>query len=90
MPTLPTQIRIDATLKQEATELFKDLGIDMSAAVNMFLRQCILHDGIPFSIERPSYKKDVIAAMNEARHISRDPNVKSYTDLDEIFRELEV
>lgn len=48
MATSPTQIRIDSNVKTEANELFKKLGIDMSSAVNIFLRQCVLHGGLPF------------------------------------------
>ena len=55
MATIPTQIRIDEHVKKEATELFGLLGLDMSSAVNMFLNQCILRGGIPFSIEVPNY-----------------------------------
>ncbi|MDE6375681.1 MAG: type II toxin-antitoxin system RelB/DinJ family antitoxin, partial [Ligilactobacillus sp.] len=47
MATSPTQIRIDQTVKKEANALFSELGMDMSSAVNMFLRQCILRGGIP-------------------------------------------
>ena len=39
MATAPTQIRIDADIKKQATELFSNLGLDMSSAVNLFLHQ---------------------------------------------------
>ena len=42
MATVPTQIRIDEELKKQAMELFGQLGIDISSATNMFLRQCLL------------------------------------------------
>ena len=42
MATTPTQIRIDANIKREATALFSKLGLDMSSAVNLFLHQCVL------------------------------------------------
>ncbi|MBQ6118372.1 MAG: type II toxin-antitoxin system RelB/DinJ family antitoxin, partial [Clostridia bacterium] len=42
MATTPTQIRIDAEIKQQASALFSSLGLDMSGAVNLFLYQCIL------------------------------------------------
>ncbi|MGN0312081.1 MAG: type II toxin-antitoxin system RelB/DinJ family antitoxin, partial [Lachnospiraceae bacterium] len=38
MATSPTQIRIDSEVKKEATELFSELGMDMSSAVNIFLK----------------------------------------------------
>ncbi|MDD7680979.1 MAG: type II toxin-antitoxin system RelB/DinJ family antitoxin, partial [Stecheria intestinalis] len=40
MSTVPTQIRIDSSVKNQANELFNELGMDMSSAVNIFLRQC--------------------------------------------------
>ena len=39
MATAPTQIRIDADIKKQATDLFNTLGLDMSCAVNLFLHQ---------------------------------------------------
>ena len=89
MATIPTQIRIDEQVKKEATELFGLLGLDMSSAVNMFLNQCILRGGIPFSIEVPNYSDKVLAAMNEARHISKNPNVVGYTTMKDLKEALE-
>ena len=56
MATVPTQIRIDEELKKQAMELFGQLGIDISSATNMFLRQCVLRGGLPFNVELPKYK----------------------------------
>lgn len=89
MATIPTQIRIDADVKEQAAELFHDLGIDMSGAVNMFLRQCLLHDGLPFPVERPHFREETLAAMREAKAISRDPNVKAYDDMESFLAALE-
>ena len=41
MATVPTQVRIDENLKKQASELFAQLGMDMSGAMNIFLsRKC--------------------------------------------------
>lgn len=45
MATVPTQIRIDENLKKQANEFFSQLGMDMSSAMNIFLRQCVLRGG---------------------------------------------
>lgn len=89
MATAPTQIRIDADIKKQATELFNDLGLDMSSAVNLFLHQCILRGGLPFSVEMPRYNQRILDAMDEARRISRDPDVRGYTSMDELQKALE-
>ena len=51
MATTPTQIRIDADIKKQATDLFNKLGLDMSGAVNLFLHQCVLRGVLPFNVE---------------------------------------
>lgn len=89
MATSPTQIRIDADLKQQATELFANLGLDMSGAVTLFLRQCILHDGIPFKIEMPRHSNKLLSAIDEAKRISRDPDIKGYTSMEDLKAALE-
>ena len=89
MATTPTQIRIDSTIKEEATALFSELGMDMSSAVNIFLRQCILRGGLPFPVELPRYNKETLEAMAEARKISRDPDVKGYTSMADLKAALE-
>ena len=89
MATIPTQIRIDEHVKKEASELFSLLGLDMSSAINMFLNQCVLRGGIPFSIEVPNYSTKVLDAMNEARRISKNPNVVGYTTMEDLKEALE-
>lgn len=89
MATAPTQIRIDAAIKKQATDLFNNLGLDMSGAVNLFLHQCVLRGGLPFSVEIPRYSQRTLDAMDEARRISRNPDVREYTNMDELRKALE-
>lgn len=89
MATIPTQIRIEETTKKQAVELLEGLGLNLSDAVNMFLKQVVLRNGIPFDVKYPEFKPEVVEAMEEARKISRDPDVKGYSDVDELFKELE-
>ncbi len=89
MATVPVQVRIERELKEEAVELFEQLGMDMSGAINIFLKQCVLKGGLPFMVELPKYKPEVLEAMEEAKRVSKDSNVKGYTDLSELFKELD-
>ncbi len=52
MPNTNINIRMDADLKAQADELFSDLGLNMTTAVNMFVRQAIRQQGIPFTVTR--------------------------------------
>lgn len=90
MATIPTQIRIDEDLKKQAVELFAQLGLDMSSAMNMFLRQCVLHEGLPFNVELPKYKPEVMEAMEEAKRIARDPNTKKYDSFSEALKDMDI
>lgn len=89
MPTVQTQIRIDSGVKKQANELFNELGLDMSSAVNIFLRQCILRGGLPFKVEVPQYSKELLSAADEAKRISRDPDVPGYTSMEDLKKALE-
>ena len=89
MATIPTQVRIDEDLKKQAMDLFSQLGLDMSSAMNIFLRQCVLRNGLPFNVELPQYKTEVIEAMEEAKRISRDPNTKRYSSFSEALEDID-
>ncbi len=84
-----TFIRIDSEVKRQSTALFADLGLDMSTAVNLFLRQCIMREGLPFAIERPRYSDQLLGAAREARRISRDPSTPSYATMTDLKAALE-
>lgn len=89
MANVSIQFNTDSALKSQATALFNQLGMDMSTALNMFLRQCVATDGLPPETEFYSLKPEVLEAMEEAKRISRDNSVKSYSNLDEFFKELD-
>jgi DNA-damage-inducible protein J len=50
--TINVNIRIDENLKKEAEQLFADLGMNMTTAVNVFIRQAINRGGLPFEVVR--------------------------------------
>ena len=88
--TTPTQIRIDENTKKQAVELLEGLGLNLSDAVNMFLRQVILQNGIPFEVKYPELKPEVIEAMTEAKRISREPNTKQYNSFSEALEDIDL
>lgn len=81
MATTNVSIRMDTELKAQADELFAELGMNLSTAFNIFVRQSLREGGIPFEIRTDRPNKETIAAMLEAENIAKDPNVKGYTDL---------
>jgi DNA-damage-inducible protein J len=65
MPTI--QFITDEATKTQSSEIFGTLGITMSDAINMFLRQAILHGGIPFELKIPKYNEITLAALAELK-----------------------
>ena len=79
---------MDSDLKAQADALFSERGMNLTTAFNIFVRQSIREGGIPFEISINQPNKETIAAMLEAERIAKDPSVKGYNDLDELFADL--
>ena len=88
MATTNISIRMDSDLKAQAEALFAELGMNLSTAFNVFVRQSLRDGGIPFEIKMDQPNKETMAAMLEAEPIAKDPNVKHYSDVEEALREL--
>ena len=82
-------IRLDSDLKKDCEALYAELGMSLSTAINVFLRQSLRKGGLPFDArldDQPN--RTTIVAMLEAERIAKDPTVKRYNDLDELFKDL--
>lgn len=87
MATVSTNVKIDADLKKESQALFEDMGLNLSTAVNMFLRQCVREQAIPFRVGSPTPNAETIAAIENARKgigLSR-----SFSTVDELMEDLD-
>lgn len=78
-------ISMDSDVKEKADALFSELGMDLSSAFNLFVRESLRVGGIPFEL---TPNKETIEAMEEAKRITYDSSVKGYDNLDELFEEL--
>lgn len=90
MATTNVTIRMDTELKKQAEELFSELGLSMTAALTVFLKQAVYEQGIPFDIRREQPNAETLAAMRDADDIlSGKIKVKSYKSARELFDELD-
>lgn len=91
--TTPTQIRIEEKTKKQAVELLEGLGLNLSDAINIFLKQVILRKGIPFDVTYPEdvweFKPEVMEAMEEAKQICRKSNTKKYNNFAEALEDID-
>ena len=80
-------IRVDKEVKEKAEEVLKRLGIPMSSAINIFLNQIILRQGLPFDVKisEPVFienltEKELIEMLEEAKNDDGIPfeEVKKY------------
>ena len=86
MPTVSTSIKIDAKTKKEAQELFKDMGMSLTTAINIFLKQAVREQRIPFYVGEPKYKEEVYQAM---RDVEQGKNLsKSYCSAKEMIEDI--
>ena len=89
MATTNINVRVDSALKQEAEALFNDLGLNMSSAINMFLRSAVNYDGIPFELKRQTPNAETKAALDEYEEMKKHPDrYKRYESFDEVLDEV--
>lgn len=87
--TTNLNIRVDRDVKEQAQQIFLQLGLDMTTAVNVFLRQAIFFGGLPFEVRTKAPNKETRAALAEVQQMKADPSIgKAYTDVDEMMQEL--
>jgi len=79
---------MDQALKERAESLFAELGMNLTTAFNIFVRQALRCGGIPFEIKTDRPNQETLAAMLEAKKIAKAPSVKGCNDLDELFADL--
>ena len=84
MPKSSTNLSIDSNLKRASIELFSDLGLDLSSAVTLFLKQSLRVQGLPFAVTRVNPNAETAAAMNEYYEMKAHPEkykrYPSFTD----------
>ena len=79
--------RIDSDLKAQADALFSQLGMNMTTAFYIFLRQSVREGCIPFEITLNTPNSETVAALIEAQQLMNNPDTKKY-DIEDALKEL--
>ncbi len=82
-------VRVDRSIKEQSEAVFENLGINMTSAINMFLRQTIREQGLPFTPSLHALNATTLSAIDEGRIIARDKNVKGYESIEELKKALD-
>lgn len=84
MATTNLNIRTDKEIKDQAEQIFAELGITMSTAVNIFLRTAVREHGIPFALKIDVPNDTTAAAIQEGRKILKDPTAPRYSSMESL------
>ena len=90
MDSTNLNIRTEKDVKEQAERIFSELGLNMTTAVNMFLRIVIRENGIPYPLKLDTPNETTAAAIEEGRRIAADPNVRGYTSIEALRKALDV
>ena len=82
MATTNLNIRIDKAIKDQAEEILNELGLNMTTAVNMFLRTAIREHGIPFELKLEVPNDTTATAIEEGRKMMKDPSAPRHSGTD--------
>lgn len=87
MKTTNFSIRLDKDLKKQVEEIYKELGMNLETAINVFLQKSVAVGGFPFDVKLEEPNKETTLALLEADKISKNPNIKKY-DVEEALKKL--
>lgn len=89
MAKVNTNISVDPTLKQNATKLFANFGLDFSTAISLFLAQSVREKRIPFEIRMEVPNEETIAALNEFSNMrTQKGKYKRYNSFNDMLKEI--
>jgi len=70
--TSAINVNVDAKIKEEATNILKGLGLNMSTFINMALTQVVKRNGVPFEVVNPEPSKEMLEALKEVEIIKKE------------------
>ena len=90
MESTNLNIRTDKEVKAQAERIFDALGLNMTTAVNIFLRQAIRENGIPFEVKLSVPNETTASAIKEGRAMAYDSSAIGYSSISDLRAALDV
>ena len=83
-------VRIDAITKAEAEAVFSELGLTPSTAINLFYKQVIRTQSIPFKLKMETPNRKTKKALKEVERMEKHPDKykKKYDSVEELMEDL--
>lgn len=86
MSKMSMSIRLDSEVKEQAQQVFSNLGMDMTTAINIFLRQAIQYQGLPFDVRLDENRKLLQVLTDLDQNCNMSQSFESVSDLMEDLR----
>ena len=90
MQTANINIRTDSNLKRKADALYNKLGLTMSTAINMFLKESVRTNSLPLSLKLDEPNEETIKAIKDTKEIINNKKTKGYTNIKDLRKALGV
>ncbi len=91
MATTKINVNTDVETKEQAQKLLHEMGLDMTTAINIYLKRIILEKGIPFEVSVKTPNPVTLSAMEEVEEMEKNPAAyKSYNSISALREALEV
>ncbi len=83
------QLRVDENIKKSAMDIYQDLGLTLSDAVNVFLKKSISVGGFPFDVRKSQFELSMDEASKEYEaFLSAPDKYKQYESAHEMFEDI--
>ncbi len=95
METVARTVKIDAKIDATALQMLDDFGMDLSTAVNVFLKQMVYDGALPFKVTRDKFdyykpNDETLEAIREYEEFKAHPeNFKTYDSFADLLKEVE-
>lgn len=89
MATTNLNIRTDKAIKDQAEIIFNELGLNMTTAINIFLKAVIRDQGIPFELKLKVPNDTTVASIEESKKMINDSSPR-YSCIDELKSTLDI
>ncbi len=87
--TSAINVNVDTEIKNQATEILKGLGLNMSTFINMALAQVVKRDGVPFEVVNPKPSRKLKKALKELEKVENGKiKLKNYDNMADLIKDL--
>ena len=88
MANAKINVCVDEETKKHVESLLDEMGLNMTTAINIYLKKIVKERCIPFEISARTPLEETLAAIEEGRRIAKDDSVKGFDSVEELMASL--